>query len=84
MGCGGRIYADLLLPCRLIAAAMDLAMMTAAERHCEFIAHLSIQRLIAAQKRRWCGSGGVRTANQTWPFGDEPYVLAIANAARFE
>jgi hypothetical protein len=81
-GRGGRIYACLPPPCRLIAAAMDLAMMTAAERHCEFVAHLSTQRpmLREAQMMR---IGRCATTNQTWLFGDVSYVLAIANAARF-
>ena len=81
-GRSGRIHAGFLPPGRLIAAAMDLAMMTAAERHCEFVAHLSTQRpmLREAQMMR---IGGCASTNQTWLFGDEPYVLAIANAARF-
>jgi hypothetical protein len=59
---------------------MDLATMTAAERHCEFIAHLSTQRLML-RKAQTVRIGGCATTNRTWPFGDEPYVLA--NAARF-
>jgi hypothetical protein len=35
---GGRIDASFLPPCRFIATAMDLAVMSAAERHSEFVA----------------------------------------------
>jgi hypothetical protein len=81
-GRSGRIHTGFLPPGRLIAAAMDLAMMTAAEGHREFVAHLSTQRptLREAQMMR---IGRCATTNQTWLFGNEPYVLAIANAARF-
>ena len=81
-GRGGRIHTGLLPPCRLIATAMDLAMMTAAERHREFVAYLSTKRSML-RKAQMVRIGGRATTNQTWLFGDEPYVLAIANAARF-
>ena len=61
-GRGGRIYAGLPPPCRLIATAMDLAMMTPAERHCEFVAHLSAKRAVL-RKAQMMGVGGDATAN---------------------
>ena len=57
-------------------------MMTAAERHREFVAHLSAKRPML-RKAHMMRIGGRATANQTGLFGDEPYVLAIANSARF-
>ena len=81
-GGANRIDADLLRPCRLIATVMDLAMMTATERQCEFVAHLSPKRPMLC-KAHMMRIGGCATANQTWLFGDKPYVLAIANSARF-
>ena len=57
-------------------------MMAAAERHCEFVAHLAAKRAVL-RKAQVMRIGGHATANQTWLFGDEPYMLAIANAARF-
>ena len=80
-GGGSRIDAGLLPPCRLIATAMDLAMMAAAERHCEFVAHLSAKRAVLG-KAQMMGIGGRTAANQTWLFGNEPHVLAIANPTR--
>jgi hypothetical protein len=61
---------------------MDLAMVAPAERHSEFIAHLSAKRPVLG-KAQMMWIGGRPSANQTWLFGDEPYMLAIANAARF-
>ena len=61
---------------------MDFAMMTAAERHCEFVANLSTQCPML-RKAHMMRIGGCAATNQTWLFGEEPYVLAIANAARF-
>jgi hypothetical protein len=46
---GHRIKANLLPPCRFIAAAMNLAMMTAAERHGELIADLTAKRLLLSK-----------------------------------
>jgi hypothetical protein len=40
----GRINASLLPPCRFVATSMDLAMMTATERHCELVADLAAER----------------------------------------
>ena len=43
-GGGGRVDASLLPPGRFVAAAMDLAMMAAAERHRELVADLAAER----------------------------------------
>ena len=81
-GGGAGINAGLLPPCRLVATAMDLAMMAAAERHGKLIADL-------ATERPWLGKakmvrvGGRTTANQTGLLDDEPHVLAVAKSARF-
>jgi len=77
-----RIDTDLLPPCWLIAIAMQLAMMATAERHCEFVAHLSAKRAVL-RKAQMMGVGGHATANQTWLFGNELDMLAIANSTRF-
>ena len=76
------INAGLFPPCRLVATAMDLAMMAAAERHNKLIADL-------ATERPWLGKakmvrvGGRTTANQAGLLDDEPHVLAVAQSARF-
>ena len=81
-GGGARIDAGLFPPCCFIATAMDLAMMPAAERHREFVAHLAAKRpwLSKAQMVRIRGRAA---ANQTGLLDDEPHVLAVANSARF-
>jgi hypothetical protein len=45
-GDGCRIDASLLPPCRFIAKAVDLAMMAAAERHRELVAHPAAKRRV--------------------------------------
>jgi hypothetical protein len=40
----GRINADLFPPCRFIAAAVDLAMMTTTQGHSELIADFAAKR----------------------------------------
>ena len=69
-------------PCRLVATAMDFAMMPATERHNKLIADL-------ATERPWLGKakmvrvGWHTTANQAGLLDDEPHVLAVAQSARF-
>ena len=79
-GCG-RINASLLPPCRFVATSMDLAMMTATERHCELVADLAAERPVLgeAQMMRICRPA---TANQAWLLGYKPDVPAVANPAR--
>jgi hypothetical protein len=43
-GCGGRINVRALPPRGFVAAAMNFAMMAAAERHGKFVAHLAAKR----------------------------------------
>ena len=81
-GGDSRINADLLPPRRLVATAMDFAMMAAAERYGEFVANLSAKGPLL-RKAQMMGIRGRTTANQTWLFGDEPYMLAISNSALF-
>ena len=81
-GGDGRINADLLPPRRLVATAMDFAMMAAAERYGEFVANLSAKGPLL-RKAQMMRIRGRATANQTWLFGDEPHMFAIANSARF-
>jgi hypothetical protein len=76
------INAGLRPPCRLVAITVDLAMMTTAERYREFVAHLAAKRSVL-RETQVMRIGGRATANQTWLFCDEPYMFAIANAARF-
>ena len=57
-----RINTDLLPPSRLTAIPVDLAMMAAAERHREFVAHLSAKRAVL-RKAQMMGVGGDATAN---------------------
>ncbi len=80
-GGGGRIDASLLPPRRFVAAAMDLAMMAAAERHGELIADLAAKRLMLS-KPQMMGIGGRTAANQTRLLGHEPHVLTVAKPTR--
>ena len=79
---GPRINAGLLPPCRLIAAAVDLAVMPPAERHRELIADLTAQRAWLG-KTQMMRIGGHTTANQAGLLDDEPDVRPIADAAGF-
>ena len=80
-GGGGRIKAGLLPPYRFVVAAMDFAMMAAAERHGELIAGLSTERLLLG-KAQMMRIGGRTAANQTRLLGHEPHVLTIAKPTR--
>ena len=57
-------------------------MMTAAEWHREFVANFSAKRPVLC-KAHMMRIGRRATANQAGLLGDEPYMLAIANSARF-
>src|ERR1700746_3326784 len=81
-GPGGWVYASLLPPRSFVPVSMDLAMMAAAERYREFVANLSAKRAVLREAQMmWVG--GRTSANQTWLFGDGPYMIAIANSAGF-
>ena len=77
----GRIDACLLPPRGFIATAMDLAMVTAAERNREFIADL-------AAKRRWLQKsqvmrvGRAATANQAREFRNRFDMVSVPNPTR--
>jgi hypothetical protein len=76
-----RINAGLLPPCRLIAMTVDLAMMAAAERYREFVAHLAAKRPILG-KAQMMRVGRRAGADQTGLRGDEPHVFAVTYPTR--
>jgi hypothetical protein len=81
-GSGAGINAGLFPPCRLVATAVDLAMMAAAERHRKLIADLATQRAWLG-KPKMVRVRGRATANQARLLDDKPHVLAVAKSARF-
>ena len=79
-GGSGRIDAGPLPPGRFVATAMHLAMMAAAERHGELVAHLAAKRRMLG-KAQMMRIGGYAAANEAGLLDDEPHVLAVANPA---
>ena len=68
-------------PGLLIAGAMDRAMMRAAERDCEFIAHFAAERpRLQVAKMMWIGL--FAAANEARLLGNIAKVLAVAIAPR--
>ncbi len=79
---GAWINAGLFPPCCLIATAMDLAVMPAAERYRKLVAHLTAERAwLSKAQMVWIGWRA--TANQAGLPNNEPHMLAIANSAGF-
>ena len=76
-GCSRRIGTGLLPPCRFVTAAMDFAMVSAAEWHGEFVAHLAAKRPILG-KAQMVRIGWRAAADQTGLLDDEPHVFAVA------
>ena len=81
---GGRewIYSGLSPPRPFIAAAMDLAMMRATQRHRKFVAHLATERT-RLRKAQMVRIRRPPTANQTRLLHHMPDMVPITNAARF-
>ena len=80
-GSDGRINASIFPPCGFIATAMDLTMVSPAERHGELIADLAAKRPVLG-KAQMMGIGWRAAANQTRLLGDKPDVLAVADPVR--
>ena len=77
----GRINIRLLPPDRFVAGAMDLAMVPAAKRDRELIAHLTAQRP-ALDEANVVGVSRLAPADQTRMLSDKFNVLAIADPTR--
>ena len=79
--CGRRrIDTRPLPPCGFVAMVMDLAMMTAAERDCKFIADLATERpALCKAQVMWIRRAA--TANQASLLGNVSDVLAIPYSA---
>ena len=60
---------------------MDLAMVAAAERHGELIAHFTAKRRMLG-KAHMMRIRGPSAADEAWLFGDKSYVFTIADPAR--
>ena len=78
---GGRVNPGLDPPRGLIAAAMDLAMVSAAERDSEFIAHLAAQcRWLG--KAQMVGIGWAPATDETRLLSDRFDMLPVADPTR--
>jgi hypothetical protein len=80
-GVRGRIDTGVLPPRGFITTAMDLTVVTAAQRYGELVAHLSPERAVLREPQMM-GIGGAAAANQTRLFGHELDVVPVTKAAR--
>jgi len=77
-----RIYPGVPPPRPFIAAAMDLTVMRATERHREFIAHFATERT-RLREPQMMRIRRPATANKTGLFDYVPDMAPITNTARF-
>ena len=75
-----RINTRLVPPCRLVAGAMDFAMVATAQRDGELIADLAAERS-TLRETQMMGVGWTSTTNQTRLLRDIPDVVAVADTA---
>ena len=80
-GCRRRIGTGLLPPCCFVTAAVNFAMVSAAEWHGEFVAHLPAQCPILG-KAQMMSIGWRAAADQTGLLDDEPDMFAVAYPTR--
>jgi hypothetical protein len=66
-------------PVSFVAATMDLAMVSPAQRYGELIAHLASECL-RLREPKMVGIRRLAAADQAWLFCDEPNVVLIPNA----
>src|SRR5262249_51624697 len=80
---GGGDWVELILrpPVGFVAAAVHLAMMHPAERHCELIAHLAAESA-GLRKAKMMRVGGLPSADQAGLPGDEFEVFLVPVSAR--
>jgi hypothetical protein len=78
----GRVKPDFLPPSGFTAMTMKLPMMSPAQRHRELVADFAGERPILG-KAQMMRIARLTSANQASLLGDEPHMLAIANASRF-
>ena len=71
----------ILPPCGFVAAAVDLAMMAAAQRDGELIADLASERAVLREPKMM-RIRGLAPTNQTWLFGHEFEVVLVPNPTR--
>ena len=75
------IDAGLVPPRGFIAAAMDLAVVSSAQRYGELVADLAAECL-KLRKPKMMGVRGLTAADQARLFGDEPDMVLVPNATR--
>ena len=80
-GAHNRIDAGLGPPCCFVTAAMDLAMVSSAQRDRELVADFAAKRP-ALGETQMVGVTGLSAADQTCAPGDEFDVLSVANPPR--
>jgi hypothetical protein len=80
-GGDGWIHPSIPPPRDLIAAAVDLAMMSAAQRDGELVAHLAAERA-GLGKSQMVGVRGLSAANQARVRGDRSDVVPVADPTR--
>jgi len=71
-----------LPPNRFVAAVMDLAVVSAAERHSEFVTDLTSERVRLRKAKVMC-IRGTATTNQARLLGDESLVIFVPDPTRF-
>ena len=76
-----RIDAGTFPPSNFVAAAVDLSMVSPAQRHGELIAHLAPEGL-KLRKPKVVGVRRLASADQAWLLGDESDMGLVPNAAR--
>src|SRR5579862_7567210 len=81
-GCERRINPGLAPPRGLVAVAMDITMVAAAERDGELVADLAAERA-ALREAQMVSIAWLPTADQTGLVSDKPHMLAVADPARF-
>ncbi len=80
-GGDGRIYTRLFPPSGFITTAMRLAMMAAAQRDDEFVAHLAAKRTML-REAKMMGICGLSSANQPRLLGHEFAVGPVPKPTR--
>jgi hypothetical protein len=80
-GIGKRIDLPSVPPCRFVAVAMHLAMVSSTKRNGELIADLAPERAALREAKMMC-IAGMPTAYQTRLVGDMPDMIAIPHPPR--
>ena len=75
---GGRVDTSLAPPCRFIAGAMNLTVVSATERDRELVADLAAERWCLG-KAQMMGIGGAAAAEEAWLLGYGLDVVTVTD-----